>query len=60
MSAPVEPRQEDVVQAALDGVLLAYEADFGPLASWSDAVWSSYRIDQHVARMRATNWEAAA
>lgn len=59
MTAPAEPRQEDTVQVALAGVLARYEATYGPLESWSEAVWASYRTDLYVTRRRSENWAVA-
>jgi hypothetical protein len=59
VSAPTEPRREDVVQAALARVDFAFQELFGLPALWSEAVCAEYRLDQHIARMRATNWEIA-
>lgn len=59
MSAP-EPRPEDVVQAALAAADFAFQELFGLPAVWSEAVLREYRLDQHIARQRATNWGEAA
>lgn len=60
MSAPTEPRQEDVVQAALARADFEFQELFGSPALWSEAVCAAYRLDQHIARQRATNWGEAA
>lgn len=61
MSAPTEPRPTaDVVQDALAAADFAFQELFGPPALWSEAVLTEYQLDQHIAWMRATNWETAA
>lgn len=61
MSAPTEPRPAaDVAQDALIALDLGFQESFGPRATWSEPVWAAYRIDQHIARQRATNWGEAA
>ncbi|MFI5985114.1 hypothetical protein ACIBEA_30135 [Streptomyces sp. NPDC051555] len=60
MTAPLEPRHEDVVQAALAKADFAFQELFGPPDLWSEAVQIEYRRDQHVARLIATRWEEAA
>jgi hypothetical protein len=60
VSAPTEPRWEDMVQAALAEADSAFVDLFGPPAMWSEVVCAEYRLDQHIARQRATNWGEAA
>ncbi|MEU7066950.1 hypothetical protein [Streptomyces sp. NPDC046161] len=61
MSAPTEPRPTaDVVQDALAKADFAFQELFGPPDLWSEAVLTEYRLDQHIARMRAANWGEAA
>lgn len=60
MSVPTEPRLEDIVQTALARADFAFHELFGPQPLWSEAVWVEYRLDQHIARQRATNWGEAA
>jgi hypothetical protein len=60
VSAPVEVRQEDVVQAALAKADTEFQELFGPPNSWSQLVVGAYQLDQHIARQRATNWGEAA
>ncbi|WP_327307938.1 hypothetical protein OG730_34700 [Streptomyces sp. NBC_01298] len=56
MSAPTEPRPvADVVQDALIAAANEFQELFGPPATWSGTVWLEYRLDQHIARQRATN-----
>jgi hypothetical protein len=49
-----------VVQDALAAADFAFQELFGPPALWSEAVLTEYQLDQHIAWMRATNWETAA
>jgi hypothetical protein len=60
VSAPTDPRHEDVVQSALAAADFAFQELFGSPAVWSEAVCAEYRLDQHIARQRATNWGEAA
>lgn len=60
MSAPVEPRLEDVLQEALAAVDQQYQDVFGPPNTWSQGAVGQYLIDCRLARMRATNWGEAA
>ncbi|MBT2467786.1 hypothetical protein J7E97_07850 [Streptomyces sp. ISL-66] len=61
MSAPMEPRPAaDLVQDALAAADVEFRKLFGPPAEWSEAVLREYRLDQHIARQRATNWGEAA
>ncbi|WP_327300432.1 hypothetical protein [Streptomyces goshikiensis] len=60
MSAPTEPRPEDVLQQALAAEDQWYRDLFGPQNTWSETVVVQYLIDCHLARQRATNWGEAA
>lgn len=60
MTAPLEPRREDIVQSALAKADFAFQELFGPPEIWSEAVWMQYRLDQHTAKRIATSWEEAA